>query len=137
MAVKYDRAYPRKDSIAESVSLLTDVQIRDSIIEKLQAGKGWTVASAETSSAATGTQVRPVARVMEIAKQLKEDVAALRALSPLDYSTASEFLAAMNGASQILPVSEWITHLQDAYDIPGGNAAERFAALKAKLTPEA
>ncbi len=40
MGVSYDRAYPRKEGTAESVSLLNDGQIRDSIIAGLQAGKG-------------------------------------------------------------------------------------------------
>lgn len=136
MPVLFDRLYPRKDDATEAVSLLTDDQIRDSIISKREAGKTWREACAETLSAATGDQDRPAARVLQIFKRIKEDVAALRAVDALEYEAHQEFVAALNAVSSVVPVSDWIDHLQDAYEIPPGTAAERFAALKAKLTPE-
>jgi len=139
MSVLFDRVYPRNDASSEATSLLTDEQIRDSIIEKVQAGKTWNVALAETISAATGPQATPVKRVLVIYSKIREDVVALRAVTNAitPEMTVQEFLAALDAAASVVPTSAWTAHLQEAYDITTGTASEKFAELKAKLiTPE-
>lgn len=135
MAIAY-LVYPIKVEDVEPESLLTDAQIRDQFIAKVQGGMAWRVAELEVLSAATGPATKPVRRVKQIVRQIRADINALRAVNALEYDTVQEYVAALQAASQVIPIATWAEYLQDAYDIPPGTAAERFAALKAALSAE-
>jgi hypothetical protein len=137
MAVLYDRVFPRKVADAAAVSQLTPAQIASEIIARVQAGMAWENAETEVSSLATGQQTvtaKPFVRA--VVQQLRADIRALRAVDAREYATVQEWVPALDAATVLVSRSDWIDYLQTAYDIPDGTAAERFAALKAALTPE-
>jgi hypothetical protein len=134
MAVAFDRVYPRQVDASEADSLLTPAQIASAVITAVEAGKGWKRATLEALSAATGANVRgPVTLVRRVVHEIREDLAAMRAVNPLDYTLVTDYVAALNAASQYVPVSTWAQHLQEAYGITEGTNQQKFDELKAIL----
>ena len=129
MSVHYDRIYPRRVADVEPTSLLTPGAIAARYIELVDSGTEHGVAFLTVCSEATPpNQVHPAPIVRQVVHQVRADLAALRAVSPLHYETGAAFRDALEAATVLVPVSVWIARLQEAYEV------STFEELRAVLT---
>jgi hypothetical protein len=130
MAVNYDRVLPMPVDVGVGESVLNEAEIALRLIEKLCAGKTELVARLEVQSEAVGSGTRPTPLVDQTLEKMKKESMSMRGVAPVKFKDQTEYLAALDMVSELIPSSEWLTRLKACYK------ASTFTALVNAINEE-